>query len=304
MNKPYWSGGRSRGGNTYADDADQVSHDDHAGTGDTGAPSHATSSYESSSYGSSSYGSSSYERPSYASASYGESPPGGSSYQSHSYGSDYDTGDTELLDYEGYPGSEDDEDYGAYEYRDTRWRWIAGAAAAVLFIAVVAIATVLGNDSATSTSSTEAATDTTAPVQDAAPSTAPRTVIATPGAELAPETVVTVTPTPTAVHPAPEPPPPPVEVPAPDRTITYTVTGERQLFDVVTIIYTDEQGFPRTEINAALPWTRTVALNPGVQTQSVTATSVTGRLNCSITDGNGETLLAQNNNTLITTCTR
>lgn len=85
----------------------------------------------------------------------------------------------------------------------------------MLFIAVVAIATVLGNDSATSTSSTEAATDTTAPVQDAAPSTAPRTVIATPGAELAPETVVTVTPTPTAVHPAPEPPPPPVEVPAP-----------------------------------------------------------------------------------------
>ncbi|BBZ05513.1 hypothetical protein MCHIJ_49500 [Mycolicibacterium chitae] len=303
MNKPYWSGGRSRGGNTYADD-----QPDAGDQFDGGAPSYESPSYENSAYGGSSYGSSygssSYQRPSHESGSY--APP---SYQSHASG-DYDTGATDLLDYEGYPDS-DDEDYAGYEYRDTRWRWIAGGAAAVLFIAVVAIATVLGNDSATSTSSTtEAATDTAEPVQDAAPSTAPRTVIATPGpgpgAELAPETVVTVTPTPSAVHPAPEPPPPPppAEAPAPERTITYTVTGERQLFDVVTIIYTDEQGFPRTEINAALPWTRTVTLNPGVQTQSVTATSVTGKLNCAITDGTGATVLAQNNNTLITTCTK
>ncbi|CAJ1507419.1 hypothetical protein [[Mycobacterium] burgundiense] len=271
MSRPYWSGGRSRGGNTYADDGDHAPTDhgtgEHSPAGD-------------------------YDRPSY------ESPYDSSGYDS----SGYDNDATELIDVE---------DYDGYEYRDTRWRWIAGAAAAVLFIVVVAIATVLGNDSATSTSPTES-NEVSAPAQDSAPATsrAPRTVIATPApgpaTDLAPETVVTVTPTPSAVHPAPAAPPPPplAEAPAADRTITYTVTGERQLFDLVTIIYTDEQGFPRTEINAALPWTRTVALNPGVQTQSVTATSVTGRLNCVITDGNGATVIAQNNNTLITTCTK
>ena len=47
-----------------------------------------------------------------------------------------------------------------------------------------------------------------------------------------------------------------------------------------------------------------VTLDPGVQLSSVTATSVGGQLNCSITDGSGATLVAQTNNTLITNCTR
>ncbi len=223
------------------------------------------------------------------------------------YRTEYDTGATEILteDYDDYDG------YDGYEHRDRRWKWIAGLAAVVLFISVVAIATVLGNDSATSTSSTSTSASAGPVVQDSAPSsTAPRTVIATvpPGpsatAPLAPETVVTVTTTPSASHPAPAPPLPPAEGVAPDRTITYTITGTRQLFDLVTIIYTDEQGFPRTDLNVALPWTRTLVLNPGVETQSVTATSVTGQLNCTITDGTGAVTVAQSNNSLITTCTK
>lgn len=217
----------------------------------------------------------------------------------------FDTGSTDVLDFDDY---DNDADYG---YRDNRWRWIAGTAAVVLFITVVAIATVLGNDSATSTSTTETSGENAAPTHDSAPasSTAPRTVIATvppaaPGESLAPETVVTVTPTPSASHPAPPAAPPPAEGTDPARTITYTVTGNRQLFDLVTVIYTDEQGFPRTDVNVALPWSRTVVLNPGVETQSVTATSITGQLNCSITDGAGATILAQNNNSLIATCTK
>ncbi len=87
------------------------------------------------------------------------------------------------------------------------------------------------------------------------------------------------------------------------RTITYTVTGSRQLFDLVSIIYTDEQGFPRTDVNVALPWTKTIVLNPGVETKSVTATSLLGQLNCAITDASGATLVAQTNNTMIATCT-
>ncbi len=215
-----------------------------------------------------------------------------------------DTGATDALEID------ESEDYDAYGYAgpDNRWRWIAGFAAVVLFASVVAIASVLNKDTATSSSTSTS--ETSAVTQDAMPptSTTPRTVIATvppsqaPGAGLAPETVVTVTTTPSADHTVPEPPPPPVEAPAPERTITYTVTGTRQLFDLVTIIYTDEQGFPRTDINVALPWTKTIVLNPGVDTRSVTGTSVSGQLNCSVTDGTGATLAAQNNNTMIAAC--
>ena len=85
---------------------------------------------------------------------------------------------------------------------------------------------------------------------------------------------------------------------------TYTVTGTRQLFDLVSIIYTDEQGFPRTDVNVALPWSRTIVLNPGVVMKSVTATSLTGQLNCTVTDGTGATLAAQTNNAAIASCTQ
>ena len=277
MSKPYWSGTGTRGGNTYADES-------HHSTDSDG---HSTESYRS---------------------SYKTLSDKTSAYKADGTYDTYDTGATEILDYEDY------DDYDDFEHdRDTRWRWIAGAAAAVLFVSVVSIATVLGNDSATSTATSTQTSAAEAPVQDAAPtSTTPRTVIATvppgpgPSAPLAPETVVTVTTTPSATHPSPAelPPPPPVEGVAPERIITYSVTGNRQLFDLVTVIYTDEQGFPRTDLNVALPWSRTVVLNPGVETQSVTATSVTGQLNCTITDATGAVTVAQGNNSLIATCTK
>ena len=73
---------------------------------------------------------------------------------------------------------------------------------------------------------------------------------------------------------------------------------------MVTIIYTDQQGALQTDVNVPLPWTKQVTLDPGVQLSSVTATSVGGQLNCSITDSTGATLAAQNNNTMIANCTR
>lgn len=226
-------------------------------------------------------------------------------------------------DYRGYGRTESDdpltevhgeyadpEDYDDYDdYRsDTRWRWVAGLAAIVLLVALVAIAVATrGGDASTSST-----TPTGAPDQDAITATTPRTVIATvpptvsspsPTAALPPETIVTVTPTPSAEAPTPaEAAPAPTEAP-PGQTVTYTVTGSRQLFDLVSIIYTDEQGFPRTDVNVALPWTKTVVLNPGVETKSVTATSLTGQLNCAVTDGSGATLAAQSNNAAIATCT-
>jgi hypothetical protein len=47
-----------------------------------------------------------------------------------------------------------------------------------------------------------------------------------------------------------------------------------------------------------------VVLDPGVELSSVTATSVTGQLNCSIVDAAGTAIAVQNNNTMITNCTK
>jgi hypothetical protein len=210
--------------------------------------------------------------------------------------------ETPTGDHGNHESFEDHADY--QDARDARWRWVAGLAAIVLLATVVAIAVaVRGGDSATTSATTSqqpGGDDTLAP-------TTPRTVIATappaPTATLPPETIVTVTPS-AQVPPAEAAPlPAPAQAAPPGQTITYTVTGTRQLFDLVSIIYTDEQGFPRTDVNVALPWTKTLVLNPGVETRSVTATSLTGQLNCTVTDGTGATIAAQSNNAAIATCT-
>lgn len=276
MSGPYRGGPGTRGGSGYADDSGPLGGRD-----------------EDSSYGS-----------------------GYQSKYSSAYDSTYDYGvsDYEVRDYDGFGENtdsharaeeHDDADFEAYGQPDNRWRWVAGLAAVVLLIAVVATMALIGGGDSTSTGSST-------PLS-VVPQTTPRTVIATvpPSASDAPplpsETVVTVTPSPSpSVHSDPDvtasaaPLPPDTNT----NTITYTVSGSRQLFDLVTIIYTDEQGFPRTDINVALPWSRTVTLNPGVTIESVTATSVAAQLNCAITDAAGTTLAAQNNNAMIANCTQ
>ena len=88
------------------------------------------------------------------------------------------------------------------------------------------------------------------------------------------------------------------------RAVLYSVNGTKQLFDLVNIVYTDAQGFPHTELNVALPWSKVVVLNPGVQTQSVIATSIYSQLNCSIVDAAGQPVVVSTNNSMIATCTR
>ncbi|MDV3126798.1 hypothetical protein M1247_17895 [Mycobacterium sp. 21AC1] len=215
--------------------------------------------------------------------------------------------------------AEDYEDYDDYagdiefyeEPIDRRWVWVAGVAGVILLVAVICTVVILGGGDSGSVSASPTSpaqpTATTAP-QDAISTPAPRTVTPS-GPSLSPETVTTVTPSP-SVTAAPTPAPavaPPVEAapPAPDpRTVTYRVTGNRQLIDLVTVVYTDQQGALQTDINVALPWAKTVVLNPGVELKSVTATSVAGQLNCSITDAAGAVLVQQANNSMITTCTQ
>ena len=102
--------------------------------------------------------------------------------------------------------------------------------------------------------------------------------------------------------------PPPASLPPSaalnPRTVIYSVTGTKQLFDLVNIVYTDARGYPQTEFNVSLPWSKMIVLNPGVQTLSVIATSISGRLDCSVVNAEGQTVVTSTNNAIIATCTR
>ena len=182
---------------------------------------------------------------------------------------------------------------------------MAGVAGVILLVAVVGTVVILGGgDSGTVSTTISPTTPRPAGTTPAAPPPPPTATSLPPAAtSLPPETVTTVSPEPTA---SAAPTPAPTEAaPAPDpRTVIYRVTGNRQLIDLVTVIYTDAQGALQTDLNVALPWAKTVVLDPGVEISSVTATSVAGQLNCSITDAAGAPIAAQNNNTMITTCTK
>ena len=264
--------------------------------------------------------------PEYGSrGSYGSSS--GYEYRSYEYGGrstasavrDYDTYDRDS-DYRPYSedGSEeyaddylDDEVYEYEEAIDRRWVWVAGVAGAILLVAIICTVVTLGGGDSGSVSKTIVATTPTTAAQDAVttPSMtrppAPSPVAPPPPvAALSPETVTTVPPsTPALTTPAPAPQAAPVPVVSP-RTVTYQVTGTRPLLDLVTVVYTDGQGALQTQFNVALPWVRSVTLDPGVELTSVTATSLTGQLNCQVTDANGTVLVAQNTNSMIATCTK
>jgi hypothetical protein len=224
-----------------------------------------------------------------------------------------DGGETVDLDRERHDKYEGLEEYGDiddydeieeyYEPIDRRWIWVAGVAGAILFVAVICTVVILGGGDSGSVSTTVAPPATTshpAATTSAPPATTPS---APPVASLPPETVTTVTPT--ASAPPSDTPSEAAPAPAPaPATITYHVTGNRNLIDLVTVIYTDSPGALQTDVNVALPWNKTVVLDPGVTLSSVTATSVAGQLNCSITDASGTAIAAQNNNTMIANCTK
>ena len=177
-------------------------------------------------------------------------------------------------------------------------------------VGAVATAVVINSGDSASTKATVGApaprTLTSAPRTTTPPNASSPSTSRTP--QLPPETVTTVTTpsaapaqTPTAAPPTTAAPPPIALNP---RTVVYTVTGTKQLLDLVNIVYTDARGYPQTEFNVSLPWSKVIVLNPGVQTQSVVATSIYGRLNCSILNAEGQTVVASANNTIMATCTR
>ncbi len=166
-------------------------------------------------------------------------------------------------------------------------------------LAVIASAVIVNGGDSGSTSATV--------VVPPSRSTTPRLVPALP-----PETVTTVTPSsrppsPTATSTVQTPPPvatPPVPPDVAARTFVYRVTGTKGLLDLVSVVYTDASGAPQTDFNVSLPWSRTIVLNPGVGMRSVVATSLTGRLNCSIADSVGDAIAISTSSTMIATCSR
>ena len=188
---------------------------------------------------------------------------------------------------------------------DERWRPVAVIAGIVFVLAVIATVVIVNGGDSASTSAT-----VVPPSRGVTAS--PRLVPPLP-----PETVTTVTPPPKKPSPtptagptnAPTVIPPPAAAPSvpPDvaaRTFVYRVTGTKGLLDLVTVVYTDAQGAPQTDFNVSLPWSRSVVMNPGVQLRSVVATSLTGHLNCSITDGAGQPVAMSTSSAMIATCTR
>ncbi len=195
---------------------------------------------------------------------------------------------------------------------------------AVMAIGAVATAVIINSGDSATTKATVGVpgprTALTAPPRTSSPpSMAPSAPPASDRPLLPPETVTTLAPssapTKTATAPTRLPNAAPAPTAAPPgaappgaaldpRAIVYSVTGSKQLFDLVNIVYTDGRGFPVTEFNVALPWTKVVVLNPGVQTESVIATSIYGQLNCSIVNAQGQLVKASTINSALATCTR
>ena len=218
-----------------------------------------------------------------------------------------ETVDLDSEPYDEFQGPEDYDDfddYADYQPIDRRWILVAGVAGAILLVAVICTVVILGGGDSGSVTTTVVAPSTSQPAATtSAPPVATTPSAPPPAASLPPETVTTVTPTASAPPSTAPTDAAPAPVPAPNA-ITYRVTGTRNLIDLVTVIYTDSQGALRTDVNVALPWAKTVVLDPGVSLSSVTATSVAGQLNCSITDASGTAIAVQNNNTMIANCTK
>ncbi|WP_207801640.1 MmpS family transport accessory protein [Mycobacterium uberis] len=189
-----------------------------------------------------------------------------------------------------------------------RWRQVAALFGGVVALGAVATAVIINSGDSATTKATVGA-PTSLPVLTTPSTPLPATPsITSRTPQLPPETVTTMAPpsvtppaqTTTTALPLTGPPPAALH----PRTVIYSVTGTKELLDLVTVVYTDARGYPKTEFNVALPWTRAVVLNPGIQTQSVVATSFHSQLNCSIVNAKRQPVVASTNNAIITTCIR
>ncbi|WAC90443.1 MmpS family transport accessory protein [Mycobacterium sp. Aquia_213] len=228
-------------------------------------------------------------------------------------GAEYDGYDDDEYADDDYDDEYADEGYGALLWPSNGWRPAVAVLGAVVAIGAIATAVIINSGDSASTKATigppAPTTVTSAPRTTSPPSASQRPVPSTSQApQLPPETVTTLTPPSAALTTPPLAVPPPAVV-SPratlnPSTIYYSVTGTKSLLDLVNVVYTDARGYPQTEFNVSLPWTKVVVLNPGVTTQSVVATSIVGHVNCAIVNAQGQVEVASANNSNLATCTK
>ncbi|MDI3313761.1 MAG: MmpS family transport accessory protein [Mycobacterium sp.] len=241
----------------------------------------------------------------------------------HFTSSPYVPVDPQLYDYDSYGDSIDPQD----ERITPRWPWVVGVAAILAAIALVVSVSLLFARTDTQKLATPAtAPSSTPPMQDeivtttAQPPPPPPVSTAPPPPPTQTVTVTTTAPPPPP--PAAEAPPPPPATPAPPasttvaappvapstpagpRQVTYSVTGTKAPFDVITITYIDASGQRRTQRNAYIPWSMTLTPISQSEIGSVEASSLLrlSKLNCSITTSDGTVLSANNNDQPQTSC--
>lgn len=217
---------------------------------------------------------------------------------------------------------DEDEGYGELVWpSDPRWRPVAAFLGVIVAVGAVATAVIINSGDSASTKATVGPGPR--PVTSAPHTTAPPNASASPAPGIShapqlPETVttlappiaapqgpITAAPLPTYLPPrglAPTPQPPTAALSP--RTVFYSVAGTKQLLDLVNIVYTDARGYPQTEFNVSLPWTKMVVLNPGVTTESVIAQSIYSHLNCSVVNAEGQVVVTLTNNSPMVTCTK
>ncbi|PRI16583.1 MmpS family transport accessory protein [Mycobacterium shigaense] len=222
--------------------------------------------------------------------------------------------------YDGADSDYEDEGYGELVWpSDPRWRPVAAFLGVIVAVGAVATAVIINSGDSASTKATVGPGPR--PVTSAPRTLSPPSASASPAPsnvpQLPPETVTTLAPpsaAPGTITAAPLPtylPPralaPPAQPPTAalsPRTVIYSVAGTKQLLDLVNIVYTDARGYPVTEFNVSLPWSKMVVLNPGVTTESVIAQSIYSHLNCSVVNAEGQVVASSTNNSSMATCTR
>jgi hypothetical protein len=231
----------------------------------------------------------------------------------------YVPADLGLYDYESYhePAKE--------EARTPRWPWVVGIAAIAAAIALVVSVSLLVTRTDTNEHATPTAAPTsTPPIQDEITTTTPPRVSRTSQVLPPPPPTSTVTVTepppqrpseapPPSATPAPSstpsaapPPAPPAAPPAPPapRQVTYSVTGTKAPFDVITVTYVDASGQRRTQRNVFIPWSLTLTPISQSEVGSLEASSLLrlSKLNCSITTSDGTVLSSNNGDLPQTSC--
>ena len=125
---------------------------------------------------------------------------------------------------------------------DRRWIWVAGVAGAILLVAVICTVVILGGGDSGSVTTTVVAPDhvTTGRHHLAQPPVATTPSAPPPAASLAAgNRHHRDTDRKRPAQYRAEPLPAPAARPPAPNTITYRVTGNRKLIDLVTVIYTD-----------------------------------------------------------------